>query len=173
MALMDLQRFNRFTNSLAVHRLLLISALLLIPACYLLSQAWLDPGINFLLPSLRATWALHPIQEILSWQGKPVSRDVAFHTDFDLDSLAGQNKRVITAFREAEVILNDRVLYNTSPGRSWKMPIAVDMSSGLKSGRNQLEVRVHNEDSVPALLVEEPRAVRTLGLWQAALAPEY
>ena len=155
------------------HRLLLILTLLILPFSYLAYQAVWDPGIKFLPISLEADWALHPMQEILNTSGNPVSRDIAFRTQFDFENLGPQRQLVAKAFTQMEILLNGQILYKSPARHNWKTPISADMSMALKPGRNLLEVQVRNEDSLPALLVEEPKILRTRGSWEASLGPEY
>jgi 4-amino-4-deoxy-L-arabinose transferase-like glycosyltransferase len=143
------------------------------PLSYLAYQALWDPKIFFLPISLNGDWALHPVQEILRFQGKPVSRDVAFRIEFDLANLGPQRQLVVTSFTQMEVRLNGRLIYKTLVGRNWKKAQRIDMSPALAPSQNQLEIRVHNDESVPALLVENPGSLRTPGRWKAALGPDY
>jgi 4-amino-4-deoxy-L-arabinose transferase-like glycosyltransferase len=147
--------------------------LLILPAGYLAYLALCDPKINFLPISLKAGWALHPDQEILAFQGNPVSLDVAFRREFQLEDLGSDRELVLTAFKEMEILLNDQTLYRSPAQHNWKRAVSVSLSKHVKPGLNLLEVRVRNETSVPALLVENPKALRTRGSWNASLAPQY
>ena len=161
------------TTSRGTYRLLLVLALLILPFSYIAYQAVWNPEIKFLPISSRADWALHPLQEILNTRGNPVSKDVAFRTQFDPESVATQRQLVARAFTEMEILLNGQILYKSPPGHNWKIAVSVDMSMALIPGRNLLEIRVRNKDSLPALLVEKPEVLRTRGSWKASLGPEY
>src|ERR1051326_489062 len=166
--------FKGLTTSRTSQRVVLIMVLFFLPAGYLSYQAFWDSKINFLPISFKAGWALHPNQEILDYQHEdPVSRDVAFRREFQLEDLGYDRELVLTAFKQMEVLLNGQLLYKSPPGQNWKRPVSVSLSKHVRPGLNLLEVRVSNETSVPALIVENPKALRTRSSWTASLAQEY
>src|ERR1051326_8691086 len=124
--------FNGLITSRISHRLALIIVLLILPASYLAYQALWDPKINFLPISVKAGWALHPNQEILTFQGNPVSRDVAFRRVFQLEDLGYDRELVLTAFKQMEVVLNGQLLYKSPPGQNWKRPVSVSLSKHVR-----------------------------------------
>ena len=68
----------------ASERVLFLAVVFVAPLLYLAWQALADPRIEFLVPSARADWALHPHQGVLDLRGTPVSRDLGFRRSFSL-----------------------------------------------------------------------------------------
>src|SRR5690349_1361729 len=111
--------FKGVITSRVSHRVALILVLLILPGIYLSYQALWDPKINFLPISFKAGWALHPNQEILTFHGNPVSRNVAFRREFQLEDLGSDRDLVLTAFKEMEILLNGQMLYKSPAGHNW------------------------------------------------------
>ncbi|MFQ5739381.1 MAG: ArnT family glycosyltransferase [Acidobacteriota bacterium] len=159
--------------SLSGLRVLLILLVFILPFAYLAYQACLNPEIEFLTPSWKAGWALHPVQEILNPRGQPVSREVVFKREFDLEPEVLPRLRLGLRFCTAAVVLlNGATVYASPPEWNWKSTTHLDLTPFQRRGHNILEVRVRNPRGLPALLVEDPSFLRTRGAWRAGFRPE-
>ena len=156
-----------------IDRAILVLLLFVGPLLYLSKQAFFDPKIEFLVPSVRGGWALHPVQQVLSFQDGRVSKDVEFARDFALEALPARMTLRARAFTEMTVRLNGAEVPPRRRPSNWKRPSEFDLAPFLRVGENRLRIRVHNPGAVPALLVESPKQLRTPEGWTAALEPEF
>lgn len=154
------------------HRMLAIIGFFA-PVGYALWQALWNPRIEFLPPSFRGEWALHPTQEILNFQGGRVSKDVEFVRLFRMESLPSRLVLRLRAFTGCRVSLNGVVLSPLREETNWKRPREYEATPLLRLGENELRVRVWNAGAIPALLVESPPFLRTRPGWKAALEPTF
>jgi 4-amino-4-deoxy-L-arabinose transferase-like glycosyltransferase len=152
-------------------RALFIFVVFIAPILYLVSQAVWNPDIEFLVPTLRAKWALYPDEHVLDMRGAPVSDDVLFRRSFHVSIKPTRLVVEYRVFTEAVIELNGRTLA-TEALDNWKKTARIDLTSHLRLGKNELTLRIHNPGAVPALLVTSPAWLRTPGDWRAALNSE-
>ena len=162
-----------FLGSPRTHRLLALLTIFILPSIFVVCQVvWSDT--HFLLPSLKGSWVLHPFQEIEEPRRRPASRDVVFEKRFDLKAVPTECRLRLRAFKTSVTLeVNGANLLTSQPSEgSWKSTLVFDISKLLKPGQNRVEIQIHNEDAVPALLVTEPSFLRTPDGWSASLFPD-
>jgi hypothetical protein len=167
-----MRRLLDLLGDVRLHRGLVVFAFFA-PIAYGLWQAFVDPRIEFLPPSVRADWALHPTQDILTFQHGRVSKDVEFARRFRLEEAPSTFVVRVRAFTTCRVFINAAELSPVRTRTNWKRAQEYDAADALNVGDNLLRIRVSNAGAIPALLVESPSALRTRGEWKASLEPEF
>lgn len=119
--------------------------------CY---QIWINPRIEFLIPSIGASWVMHPEQNVLRFQHGDPSEDVIFKLEFDLKSPPDKAVIKLKAMTGYSLEVNGGEVGRSRPGRNWKRFDRYDIADLLRRGRNVVEVLVTNPTGFPALLVK-------------------
>lgn len=119
--------------------------------CY---QIWINPRIEFLTPSIGASWVMHPEQNVLHFQHGDPSEDVIFKLEFDLKSPPDEAAIKLKAMTGYLLKVNGREIGRSRPDRNWKRFDRYDIADVLKRGRNVVVVLVTNPTGFPALLVK-------------------
>jgi len=154
-------------------RAVLALALFGLPLLYVGRQALRDPSIEFLPPSLRGSWMLHPVQEILNFQHGRVSKDVEFVRSYTVESVPTGIVLRLRAFTTPTVLHNGVEVHPDQPVGNWKRLVEYSLTPTTRTSTNELRIRVSNAEAIPALRVETPRALSDASEWQAALEPEF
>jgi len=148
-----------------------IAAALALPVLVAIAHAaWLDPRIEFLRPSRRGSWIVHPDPRLSGFFATSFrSADVRFSRSFTLDAVPHAFELHVTALDRFELTVNGAAVAVPGAG-GWKRGRAVDLAPRLRRGANRIEIRVSYAQGVPALLVEgrgEARSVSSDRHWQA------
>lgn len=139
--------------------------------------AWLawkshrDPKINFLPHDFDAEWIVFPTA--IDARSHPIVWiDTKFRRTFSLNSQPKTGRLEFRAAKRIEIKINDRTVPPISVP-NWKQKSSADVSKFLRSGENEIEVRVFNNDAPPALwltLTTDATFLRTDTNWQASIA---
>jgi 4-amino-4-deoxy-L-arabinose transferase-like glycosyltransferase len=118
--------------------------------CY---QAWLNPKIEFLIPSFTGRWILHSPDMLFP---DKLSGTVLFRRRFELDALPGRCDLTIRAATQFSITVNGRTIEADSqhPPHNWKFARTYDIAPFLATPQNSIEIHVANDNGLPALLVE-------------------
>jgi len=116
-------------RDVSLHRGLFLLLLLVLPAIYILYQAFWDENSSFLPFQNKAEWVFHPVQKIEDAFHQPVSRPVAFHLDFqiaeDLETMAPYPLQLL-AFRSIDEVRVNGKEVPAEKGSFWKQSARVD-----------------------------------------------
>jgi len=142
----------------------LVAAAVSLPVLLVIAYyALLAPQIEFLRPSMAASWIVHPPE--LGKQGHFGadfhSADVYFFRSFRLDAPASSFEIHITALDRFALTINGRALPLVAPG-NWKRGSDLDLTPHLRVGDNRIMIRVSYPKGTPALLVEGRGEAREL-----------
>ena len=140
-------------------RLLVFTGILVVLALLLVYQALISPSIEFLRPSLRGQWIVHP--EVF------IDKESTFILRFKMDHLPESLKVRITSMRKFEARIND-FGFLRSQATNWKHGDVLDLAPHVVIGENILQVKVVNREGPPTLLVEGRKLVRTDRRWHVA-----
>ncbi len=141
-----------------------LSAVVLACLSYLGRQAFFDPETEFLAPSFRGDWIVHPRPRI-RFRGYPGCEDTIFSRVFRLESVPGNYYVAITAMRGYKLQINGHALETEMP-ENWKSPTRIDIAGRLKQGKNEIELRVFGPKNPGALLLEGPPEIRSGTGWK-------
>jgi 4-amino-4-deoxy-L-arabinose transferase-like glycosyltransferase len=156
----------------AFPRVLVALGLALAGLAYLAYQAFLSPEIEFLRPSSKAHWVVHPNPPFIL-DFLPRIYDAVFTRQFLLDKVPASMKVRISAKGTMIVRINGHS-FETVSSRSWKKRRTYDLAPFVYAGRmNSLRIEVDGLNGPPALLVGGPEAVRTDNRWTVALGPDF
>jgi Tfp pilus assembly protein PilF len=155
----------------AFHRALL----LILAAVTAIAGLWwkckYDPEINFLPADGRAEWILFPTA--VNARSHPVAMmDATFRRTFALEATPKSARLEVRAAKRLELKINGETV-QISAARNWKEISRVAVQNFLRSGDNEIEARVFNDDAPPALwlhLDADGSNLRTDGNWQASIA---
>ncbi|HEX7516025.1 MAG TPA: tetratricopeptide repeat protein [Chthoniobacterales bacterium] len=134
--------------------------------------AWLcshDPKISFLPRDARAEWILFP-KAIDSRSHHVASLDTVFRREFELGDQPRAARLDVRAAKRAEVKINGTPV-GIAPGRNWKDVLSVDVAGLLRTGKNNIEAKVFNDNAPPALwlvLTANQLTLRSDGTWEAS-----
>jgi hypothetical protein len=154
---------------------LIVGTVVVLPILFLVCQAWFNPEIEFLVPSLSGRWILHspdmPFPEKLSGT-------ILFRRAFDLSTVPAQCILRVRAASRFRMAVNGRIVERDSQSTHWKTARSYDVATFLVPSRNRIEILVTNRAGLPALLVEaSPIAGSSLNLrsdaaWESAAGPD-
>ena len=159
-------------------QILVLGLLILAPASFFFCQAWFNPGLEFLVPSMRGRWILHDPDELFPARN---SGEVAFRRRFDLKLAPVQCRIDVRAASRFRISVNGHVLEEDSqqPPRNWKIRRTYDIAPFLGQSGNHIEIHVTNGHGLPALLVEASPGmdagihVQSDAQWESAQSPDY
>jgi hypothetical protein len=141
-------------------------------AAYVFFRVFVSPEYEFLRPSLRGRWIVHPEPQI-AYRAPRTCPDALFVRRFAVGTLTDHQRIDVTAMRGFVLAVNGDTL-PLSEARNWKKASRYDISPYLLPGReNEISVRVTNLEGPPALLVEGPASVRTGRNWSVSLGPSF
>jgi Flp pilus assembly protein TadD len=130
-----------------------------------------DPEINFLPGDGRAEWILFPTA--VNARSHPVAMmDATFRRTFALEATPKSARLEVRAAKRLELKINGETV-QISAARNWKEISRVAVQNFLRSGDNEIEARVFNDDAPPALwlhLDADGSNLRTDGSWQGSIA---
>jgi tetratricopeptide (TPR) repeat protein len=136
--------------------------------------AWVclhDPQINFLPRDGRAEWILFP--RAMDATAHPVATlDTVFRRQFELGDQPRAARLDVRAGKRAELKINGTSV-QIAAGRSWKDVASADVAAFLRTGTNNIEVRVFNDNAPAALwltLTADRLTLRSDGIWEASCA---
>jgi Dolichyl-phosphate-mannose-protein mannosyltransferase len=155
--------FCEILANVRFQRWLIVLTVFLLPLSYLIYEAVLNPDIDFLVPSVTASWVTHPIRKI--------APAVEFKTKFIISKIPFSLQLKVRAFNKQRVIVNGRFIAPEKDAFNWKKTRKIEIAPHLKSGTNELRIQVENDGAIPALLVEDPKFLRTPDEWTASLNP--
>ena len=152
----------------------IIALLCLLPFIFLFYQAWLNPQIEFLKPSLKGKWILYSAEKL--------SGTVEFRKTFRLDDVPFECKIKVSAMLKFSLSVNGKIVEEDSQRdqHNWKFARIYDIASMLQKD-NSILIRVTNLEGPPALLVEAPTLIsqgNKIKLssntdWEAASDPKF
>jgi tetratricopeptide (TPR) repeat protein len=161
----DLMRLKAFHRAL----LLILAAVAAIAGLWWKCKC--DPEINFLPRDGRAEWTLFPTAVIA--RSHPVAMmDATFRRTFALEATPKSARLEVRAAKRLELKINGETV-QISAARNWKEISRVAVQNFLRSGDNEIEVRVFNDNAPPALwlhLDADGSNLRIDGTWQASIA---
>jgi len=130
------------------------------------------PEYEFLRPSVRGQWIVHPAPEI-AYRAPRTCPDALFVRRFAAGPRPERLAITVTAMRSFVVAVNGDTL-PPPEARNWKRGSRYDLAPHLVPYReNQIGIRVTNLEGPPALLVEGPRELRTSRGWSVSLGPGF
>jgi len=119
-------------------------------AFWVVRRLAVDPAIPFLWPYSPAEWIIAPSPISLRvQQATPV--DASFSRRFALASPPPSARLSVRAFRDAEVRVNGESVLAPEADTDWKRVRSLDIARNLRSGFNEIVVRVSNDRGPPAL----------------------
>jgi tetratricopeptide (TPR) repeat protein len=147
----------------------------LVLALIAIAFAWLawvclhDPKINFLPRDARAEWILFP--RAMDATAHPVvSLDTVFRRQFELGDQPGAARLEMRAGKRAELKINGASA-EIAAGDNWKDVVSVEVAAFLRTGTNNIEVRVFNDNAPAALwltLTADRLTLRSDETWEAS-----
>ena len=165
-------------TSRRITRLAFTIVFLLACATYLSYQAFVSSHIEFLRPSVRGAWIVHPnppikpveMTEPFASYDIPTCPSATFTHEFVLTSPPPSVFPIhITAMGGFEASVNTHVLEFLQSSPTWKRGDPFDLGPFLVVGRNRVEITVSGDDNPPALLVEGPSIIQSDRRWKVAL----
>lgn len=162
-----------------IRHLVFLLVCVVLGGIYLGYQACVNSRIEFLRPSLRGTWIVHPNPPIkpVNMTTPFVSYDVptcpnaTFAHQFTLPSRPAAFPVHVTAMRAFHVSINGQSLGSYGP-HSWKRGHSLDLSPFLVNGINQIEITIDGDENPPALLLEGPQIIRSDRRWTVTLVSD-
>ena len=151
------------------HRAVLVLTLTIMAIGWL---AWLctrDPRINFLPRDARAEWILFP-KAIDTRSHGVASLDTVFRREFELNNQPQAARLDLRAAKRAEIKINGTPV-RIAIGRNWKDVSSADVVGLLRTGKNNIEAKVFNDNAPPALwlaLTADQLTLRSDGTWEAS-----
>lgn len=136
--------------------------------------AWLalaSPEVEFLRPSFRGEWIVHPAAPI-RFQGLPACPDAIFERRVVLTNLPSAVDVSVTALRGFRMDVNEHAAIAGADGMDWKRSSRVNLLPYLGSGTNRVKVTVFGTNGPSALLVEGLAAFRTGTNWTVRYGSE-
>lgn len=141
-------------------------------AGYVFYRVFVSPEYEFLRPSLRGRWIVHP-QPQIAYRAPRTCPDALFVHRVAVGTPTDRPRIDVTAMRGFVLAVNG----DTLPPReahNWKKASRYDISPHLVPGReNEIRVLVTNLEGPPALLVEGPASVRSGRNWSVSLGPAF
>lgn len=131
---------------------------------YLAWLALVPPETEFLRPSLRGDWIVHPASLIRS-HGSPVCPDAIFERRVVVTNLPAALEVSVYAFRGFSLDVNGQTALVVGEGANWKRPVRTNLLPHLHLGTNVLKATAFGTDGPPALLIEGPAAFRSGTNW--------
>jgi tetratricopeptide (TPR) repeat protein len=132
------------------HRAVFILAVAALACSWLVWKCLRDPSINFLPADPRAVWIVFPAA-VDARAHQVAMLDATFRRTISIDSPAGAHL-FWRAFKQTQIKINGERI-GIGVVRNWKNMSVVDVSSFLRSGPNQIEARVFNDNGPPAVWV--------------------
>jgi hypothetical protein len=113
-------------------------------------QATRDDSSPFFVGAAPAEWILYPMAPA---SVRPKGElETVFTRSFSLERAPEQAQLTLRMYREGRVTINGApVPFAASDGAGWKSPREGDVGSLLRTGENQIEVRVRTRFGPPAL----------------------
>jgi hypothetical protein len=149
----------------------------LLPLMLLCYQAWLNPRIEFLVPSFKSRWILHSSDD--AFPGN-LSGTVLFRRRFILTAIPRQATLKVKAATQFRMSANGHVVEPASQSNAgnWKFARSYDIASLLVKSENTIEIRVTNSRGLPALMVQASLLENGLDLssdtrWESAQEPDF
>ena len=152
---------------------LLVAAAFSLPVVLVIAYyALLAPHIEFLRPSMTATWIVHPpaIRKQGHFGADFRSADVYFFRSFSLDAPPSSFEIHVTALDRFGLTVNGRALPFVGTG-NWKRGWDFELAPHVRVGENRLAIRTSYAKGKPALLVEgrgKARAETSDRRWRAS-----
>jgi hypothetical protein len=148
---------------------------ILLPLSFLFYQAWCNPRIEFLVPSLKGRWILHSADDVFADR---LSGTVVFRRKFNLTEIPSRAVFNVKAASRFSISVNGRIVEADSrrTGKNWKRSRKYDVAPYFVGSWNIIEIRVDNSEGLPALRVEAPLLENGLdlssnNLWESAREP--
>ncbi len=131
----------------------LAALMVLLPLSFLCYQAWFNPRIQFLVPSLKGEWILH--RPDILYPDK-LSGTVLFRRRFELKEVPQRAELAVRAASQFRMSVNQHVVEPDSQNNAgnWKFARTYDIAPFLIHSENVIEIRVTNTLGQPALLVQ-------------------
>jgi 4-amino-4-deoxy-L-arabinose transferase-like glycosyltransferase len=154
----------------------IVGFIVLLPISFLGYQAWFNTKIAFLVPSFKGQWILHRSDEL--FPGK-ISGTVLFRRHFKLTAIPRQTSIAVRAASQYRMLVNGRLVEPDSRKSlgNWKFARNYDLAPFLLNSENTIEIRVTNDQGLPALLVQAFPWENNLDIssdttWESALVPD-
>lgn len=122
------------------------------------------PEIEFLRPSFRGEWVVHPAPPIRFW-GLPACPAGTFERRIVMTNSPARLDVALYACRGFCLNVNDKAAVAVADEKEWKRPVSVNLAPYLRPGTNVLNIKVFGTNGPPALLVEGPPDFATGTNW--------